>query len=145
MSSGVGREIIEQVARTFLGVRYMHQGRSRRGLDCSGLVVATAKDAGIPVRYDRTNYPRIPKMRNFEEELARGLDQIELDDIGIGDVGVFWITPKRQLPQHCCIFTSRGMIHAHTPSRRVVEHIFAPFWKERLVSAFAIPGVDRHG
>ena len=41
------RHDIVTCARQFLDVRFVHQGRSREGLDCLGLLIATAREAGL--------------------------------------------------------------------------------------------------
>jgi cell wall-associated NlpC family hydrolase len=46
MENVTGRSLIE-AARRYLGVPYKHKGRDHDGLDCAGLVLRSAIDAGI--------------------------------------------------------------------------------------------------
>lgn len=53
-------------ARSYIGVPWVHQGRTRRGLDCIGLVVVSARACGLDVpllsRYGRTpDYPQLKR------------------------------------------------------------------------------------
>ena len=45
-----------EAARSFRNVPFRHQGRSRSGVDCWGLIVATCKTLGISC-YDDLHYP----------------------------------------------------------------------------------------
>jgi cell wall-associated NlpC family hydrolase len=36
-----------EAARTYLGAPWLHQGRSRQGIDCAGLLICAAVDCGI--------------------------------------------------------------------------------------------------
>jgi cell wall-associated NlpC family hydrolase len=52
-----GRTDIVAAARTYLGVPWRHQGRTRAGLDCAGLIVMVARDLALS-DYDSTAYGR---------------------------------------------------------------------------------------
>jgi cell wall-associated NlpC family hydrolase len=47
---------LDEAARQWLGVPFVHQGRTEWALDCVGLLVMAARGAGIPIQ-DRTDYP----------------------------------------------------------------------------------------
>lgn len=59
------REALVLAARAYIGVRWQHQGRTARGLDCAGLVMVALRSLGRkPV--DSIGYPRRP-YRNMLE------------------------------------------------------------------------------
>lgn len=47
-----------QAARSYLGTPWRHQGRSRRGIDCGGLVALAMRDIGHPGQ-DIAGYGRV--------------------------------------------------------------------------------------
>jgi cell wall-associated NlpC family hydrolase len=66
------RMALVREARTYMGVRWRHQGRDRRGLDCAGLVVASLRGIGRAVR-DSTAYGRVPYRGSLEAVLRDNL------------------------------------------------------------------------
>lgn len=132
------REQIVAAARSYIGVRYRHQGRNRLGVDCIGLVVLVGRSCGIEVR-DVGGYARrgdgdvlVSQLESQCLRLARGAQQagdILLLDFGSG-------------PQHIAIMTDAGMVHAYAGARRVVEHRIDEMWAARIVAAYAFRGVE---
>lgn len=59
-----------KVARSYLGVPWVHQGRSRTGLDCVGLIVISARNCGLDVPM-LANYGRTPDYRQLKRELMK--------------------------------------------------------------------------
>lgn len=57
-------------ARSYLSVPWKHQGRTRRGVDCVGLVVLAARSCGLPVPM-LANYGRTPKFAHVKKELMK--------------------------------------------------------------------------
>jgi len=57
-------------ARDYVGVPFVHQGRGRGGLDCAGLVIAAARDCGLPVP-PALRYAPLPPLALIEALLAR--------------------------------------------------------------------------
>jgi len=111
---------IVNAARKYLGVKFQHQGRTKRGLDCLGLVVLAATDCGI-VCNDRTDYSH----RLDKNTLLNGVLNhcYKIDAPEFGCVALFELSPSMQ--QHCAIVTSVDplyIIHAYAPIKMVVEH-----------------------
>jgi cell wall-associated NlpC family hydrolase len=125
---------IIEIARTWLGTKFHHQGRKKgAGVDCIGLVVGVAQELGLQVE-DKTDYGREPN--NFE--LQNGLKaQLKKCELQIGAVALFKMDKE---PQHVGIISDYGdgfgLIHAYAQSRKVVEHNLDELWLGRLVSCY---------
>lgn len=61
-------------ARTFVGTRWRHRGRNRRGIDCVGLLVLSAKATGFPFE-DASHYGRDPWEDRLRSELKKRLGE----------------------------------------------------------------------
>jgi hypothetical protein len=110
-------------AREYLGVPFLHQGRSRRGVDCVGLIILAARDLGYDTR-DRTDY----HVRLIENQLLNGvLDHCDpIQAPAIGCIALFEL-PNHQ--QHIAIVTNLDpvyIIHAYAPVKKVCEHNLPP-------------------
>lgn len=147
----VKRSDIIGAARTYKGTPFRHQGRAKgAGVDCIGLIVCAAREAGIGVQ-DRTDYPLQP----IPSELLAGFGS-NLDRRGDlahrpGDVLVFWIVDPETLPpekraetpQHVALATDAGLIHSWSGgAKRVVEHGMTQGWASRLHSVWTFRGLE---
>ena len=118
-------------ARAYLGVPFVHQGRTRHGLDCIGLLVCAARDAGARIE-DRADYPRDPNGR-LPIELDRQFDAV---DARIpGDILLMRFAGE---PQHIALYTGATLIHSYASIRRVVEHRLDIKWARRIVQTYRI-------
>jgi cell wall-associated NlpC family hydrolase len=134
----VVRDNIVRIARTWLGTPFHHQGRVKgAGVDCAGLVIGVASELGLSA-FDTSGYGRRPDTREMENICHAQMMPIALDDVRPGDV--YLIEIDRQ-PQHLAFATDIGLLHAYAPARRVVEHRIDQDWADRLIAAFALPGV----
>jgi cell wall-associated NlpC family hydrolase len=123
------------VARGFLGTPFRHQGRLPRvGLDCVGLLVATAKAFGMSPS-DCTTYSLIPKEGVLIPYLEKNLVRSER-----GLVASFWIRRPTDPPYHCAIidWERNTMIHAFTSIGKVVEQTYSPFWQKRTTDLWQL-------
>ena len=136
------REAIVEYARTWDGVPYKHQGRSREtGVDCVGLIYVVADHFGLdPV--DFPVYPRVPQGQVMLRELRRRLIEKPVRDRLPGDV--LHLEMGKQL-RHVGILTERNgresLIHAAGLQGRVIEHALDR-WIEKAHSCFAFPGLE---
>lgn len=131
------RAEIVAAARQWLGVPYHHQGRSRFGVDCAGLIVVVARSIGVDVSSDVRGYglsPEGERLRRILETAARPVAFSRP-----GDILLFRFVA---LPQHLGIQTDVGVIHSHARVERVVEHRLNDVWRSRIVGRFAFPGVS---
>lgn len=122
-------------AREWLGTPFHHQGRAKgRGVDCIGLAVGCLRELGIPT-YDPSGYAREPD-GTLERELFKRLELIEIQP------GALLLFRIRRNPQHVAIATDYGMIHSYIGTNKVVEHVIDQWWQDRLITAYALPGVQ---
>lgn len=123
-------------ARGWLGVPFGHQGRSRRGVDCAGLVICVAAELGLPVA-DYRAYGRLPR----GDTLLRVMRDQCTEYAGDPVPGTVALMRFEREPQHLAILAGTTVIHALSTSRRVVEHRLDALWRSRIVGLFALPGV----
>lgn len=130
----VTREQFVAEARTWLDVRWQHQGRNRHGVDCIGLVLVTCWALGL-TDYDVKGYGRTPNAGFLQRECDRMMTRVR--EAQMADV---LLMRYGREPQHMGIVTDRGVIHAYAPARRVVETDVLP-GQLSVAAAYAVPGV----
>ena len=95
-------------ARAYCGVPFRHLGRNRAGLDCVGLLLAAAADAGIraddPGAYDRGH-----RGWDMLEWLGARYDRVPLAEARDGDILVFRSTDTHY-PCHVGLRSTRDLI-----------------------------------
>lgn len=122
-------------ARTWVGVPFRHQGRSRAGVDCAGLFVCVARALDIAVPFDRTDYAWEPDdalHRTLEAHFERVPSRVPGDILLIHMGG---------MPRHMALWTGRSIIHAYTPLDAVVEHRIDDKWARRIAGVYRHPEV----
>jgi cell wall-associated NlpC family hydrolase len=125
-------------ARRYLGVRFVHRGRSAAKLDCVGLVWRAYADAGVVLPCP-TDYGREPDALRFREAVEHALGApVRTPEVG----DVVTLRTKRH-PHHLAIVTDHpeglGLIHASGEHGRVVEHRLDPTYRARIVSIHRRP------
>lgn len=131
----IARETFLAEARSWLGVRWLHQGRSRLGVDCIGLLLVTCWALEL-TDYDVTGYGRAPNADFMRRECDRLM--VRTADPQPGDVYLMRFGIE---PQHIAIVTERGILHARAASRKVVETTLPDAWRHQVVAAYTVPGV----
>jgi cell wall-associated NlpC family hydrolase len=139
----IAREAVVDEARSWIGVRWLHQGRSRHGIDCIGLVVVVRRALGIG-DYDISGYPRAPDGSFMSHFLAAGGVRIGILRAMPADLLLF---KDARSPCHVGIVTARSgdvmhMAHAYAPRHKVLEEPVVNEWQKKWVAAFQMPGVD---
>lgn len=127
----MNREAIVQAARSYIDVPFMHQGRSRHGIDCAGLLTCVAYDLEIKdVRV--TDYGRLPDPDRARSIIEAHMDPVPFAQLQPGDVLSFVIV---QDVQHYGLVVSMEpvrFVHAYQTVGKVVEQsMFGP-WLRRL-------------
>lgn len=121
-------------AQALLGTPFMHQGRSRYGVDCIGLVVLAAQRAGLDVSADQPGYPRDPNGL-LQPALARRLVPVD----GARQPGDVLLMRFAEEPQHVAIWDGAMILHAYARAGRVVRHHLDARWTRRLVATYRFP------
>lgn len=138
-----------ETARTFMNVPFKHRGRTRRGLDCAGLVWCACAEAGV-THPDLKRYGREPHrdgmMRIVIEAVGEPVWQghpgqvVPRELLQVGDVLVMRFDKE---PHHMGIIGTdrlRGLSLIHADGshgvRRVVEHGLDEHWQKRICAVF---------
>jgi cell wall-associated NlpC family hydrolase len=135
------RDLIVAKAREYLGVRWAHQGRTTRGLDCAGLVIVVARDLGL-TDFDTRDYDRQATDETMLRICREQLQPIPRGNIAPGDVLVTAWDKQRHIGfvgNHPA--GGLTMIHAYLPSKKVVEMRLDERMLARVVGSFRFPGV----
>lgn len=139
------RQQVIEVARSWLGVPYRHQGRTKSYVDCIGLIVGIGADLGetIEAPLDYTNSPSGQML--MERSRVQFREVTDRKEPVPGDIMALWGWNRHE-PQHfaiCSHFGSRPtMIHAFSKRGQVVEHGIDPFWEKRLMALFTFKGME---
>jgi cell wall-associated NlpC family hydrolase len=139
---------VVNVARTWLGTKWRHQGRVKGvAVDCIGLVGGVALELGIEGAAEWAadaslhRYGRLPDPVLLFGGCERFMDRIAAADIRIGDVVVMAFDRD---PQHFAIVSDiepMYLIHAYTAVRKVVEN-GAGIWRGRILRAYRFRGIE---
>lgn len=139
-----------QQAIEWIGIPYHHQGRSRVGVDCVGLPLAIAEEAGVlpaDVR-PRMNYGRRP-MEALVEELDKYCTLTDEPKPGVM-VSMRWGRQADKLAAHLAIITpphdprdkDLWIVHAHMRVGKVVWNPLTGIWLRRVAHYWQLPGID---
>lgn len=130
---------IVTIARTFIGVPFRHQGRSRYGLDCAGLVVETWRAAGcLPEGFREPKaYGRLPSA-----ELIAAVERY-CTPTTRADAGTLVLIrwTNHPDPSHLAICTGDTLIHAYQIASAVIENGYRGAWLRDTHSLWRMPGV----
>lgn len=125
-------------AHEWVGVRYLHQGRTRFGCDCLGFIAALMGELGEPrlLEWLPINYGREPQSLLIENVTAHTTPEV-LQPAAL--ILIQW--PLTEFASHAAIYTGVSMIHAYESVGRVVEHGYREPWIARTAGVWALPGV----
>ncbi|HWP59522.1 MAG TPA: hypothetical protein VNL14_16640 [Candidatus Acidoferrales bacterium] len=138
-------EIIAE-ARTWLEVPWVHQGRSRHGVDCLGLPVNVAHHFRLTDR-DYVTYGYTPNWRLLYKMLDEACIRVKSkDDLRLADVPVFWMdTGLVEEQMHLGIVADGGnplsIIHCYRRVGKVCENVFDQYWIDRIDRIYRFKGV----
>lgn len=96
----ITREQIVAVAKSYKGVKYADQGRSRdEGFDCVGLLITVGNDLGyFGDHFDYKEYGKNPDGETMDRLLNEHMDKIDISEAQPGDV---LSMDFGNSPQHC--------------------------------------------
>lgn len=123
-------------AREWLGVPFLHQGRTHLGCDCLGFIAGVLNELGSTtlLAHLPNNYRRDPQALLVDglEALCR---RIELQAGAL----VLIRFPEMAHPSHAAIYTGKSLIHAYQTAGKVVEHNYGEPWVRQTDSIWAAP------
>lgn len=137
---------IVKYARTWIGTRWVHQGRGRGGIDCAGLLVKTAQHFDLPYA-DLKGYGRTPDSAFYRQIKQYSIPVRPRTPIH-GAIGIF---NDSIMPCHTGIFSvdpdgTVTVIHSESwPKRRVHEQGYedsSQSLRDRLVDIRLFKGVN---
>jgi cell wall-associated NlpC family hydrolase len=127
-------------ARSFLGVRFRHRGRTNRGIDCAGLVIL-ARNAALGTEDDFHDYPRIPTETSVTEILLPYAEKIKRSEARSGDVAQMQWNGRAI---HLGILTGAGtVIHASAEADAVIERPISVRGNGRIAAIWRLKGVPQ--
>lgn len=132
-------------ARCWTGVRWKHQGRSRAGIDCAGLVIKVGEALGL-MEFDTRDYGPQASDESMLRLCREHLKEIGKDQMSPGDVIVMRFGSNRHLGI-AGDYPHGGLsiIHAFTPIRKVTESRYDENWLRQMggsfLACFRFPGV----
>ena len=152
MNYSITKKEVLDAARSFLNVKWLHQGRDPQfGLDCVGYCSAVAKAIDYPTIIDMTDYGREPNPLELIRMLRANLDEIELSEFGAADI-LLMKPMQSDSPRHVAFCETlendpkRGIEPSilHAANRVGIQKVIRePLqnYRSRLVKAFRIRGL----
>lgn len=136
----IERAQIVDEARRWLGVPYVHQGRTRHGVDCIGFVLCVRNALAGWEQLERAprNYARQPRDGLLLDQVRAACFLLDAPEDG-ALILIRW--PRTQHPSHVAIYAGGNLIHAYQRARRVVETGFRAHWLRNAHSYWRLPGV----
>ena len=127
-------------ARKWLGIPWRHQGRTKKGIDCIGLILNVGKSLGL-IDYNLRiqNYSRLPDPINTQNTINQYVLQSEEMDTG----DILWIKITN-IPMHFAFYDKEKgtIIHSFQTIGKVAEQTFDNKWRKRLHSHYRFIGIE---
>jgi len=128
-----------ECARSYVGCKWRHRGRSRFGIDCIGLVIKALQAGGIAFK-DRLDYGRDARENGLERELREHFGEPVNDALQAGDI-VLMHFEEQTAPNHVGIIGIHNerltLIHS-SGELLVCEHGLEGEWLSRIVARFRL-------
>lgn len=132
------RDRIVAKARSWIGVRWRHQGRTRHGVDCVGLIYVVGAALNL-VSYDFRGYGRDTSILDIDPHL-RAAGMIEHEDTSTAMPGDVILIRDRIMPVHMAILTGGSRaVQASAAHRMVVEDTYRG--ARNIMAVYSYPGV----
>lgn len=137
----IPRTLFVQRVRDYIGTPFVHQGRTKKGVDCVGLLIVVAREFNlIDPDYDYTNYGKFNDPKILLRELDRFMIRKSIKERIEGDIVCFALP---SFPCHVAICSGHGkIIHALNTRKKVVEHTLTQGWEKKIRLCYSVPGVE---
>lgn len=139
---------IVRVARTWGGVRYLHQGRNRFGADCVGFPMGVYAELGVKIEDFRAYGQEADPddlLRRIRSALGAeiAVAPVRESDLLPGDILVFHF-PRSDLSRHLAIVSDRetgglNFIESNGNEGRVIERRLDERYLSRVTHVFRRP------
>ena len=139
-----GADIVAE-ARSYMGVRWKHQGRDRSGIDCAGLVIKVGQAFDV-LDFDTADYGPQASDESMLRLCREHLIEVGRDAMAPGDILVMRFGGNRHMGiVGDYLYGGPSVIHAFTARRKVTEHRFDDAWLKAMgasfLACFRFPGV----
>lgn len=126
-------------ARSFMGCRWRHQGRSREGVDCIGLVVAARAALGLQT-LDVNDYNRKQPGEPMLEYCRLHMLPVQIGDLRAADILVMAYGDFRHMAIVAdCVYGGLSLVEAHLEVGKVAERRLDDALLARVRGAFRMP------
>ncbi len=136
-----GRQLVEE-ARRWIDIPFAHQGRSRWGVDCIGLIICV-RDTLSPWPEGMQSSRKYK--RNAVGDLLPGLEatctRIQIPEPGAVAL-IAWPGQKPTDASHVGLITPDNLIHSYQAAGRVAETGYRGHWLRWTQSLWRLPGVE---
>lgn len=137
------REKLASIAMKWIGVPYEHRGTTRKGCDCTGILIGIAGEMGFLEGYELRQYPVQWNLHSGAgnqviEEIERFAERIENAEAGPGDIAVMRFG---RCPAHCGIIVDDNglMVHSLKTNGRVTYGMLRnSMWSKRWCATYRI-------
>ena len=118
-------------ARECVGVPYLHQGRSLKGMDCCGVLVHVFKRLGLEY-FDDDSYGHEPCPKHLRKTLD---NQPSLKHTGkMGDVLIMSFAGRAC---HLALHSDGVIVHSYKSVGKVIEQRLCSKWAKRIVRGYS--------
>lgn len=129
-------------AANWVRIPYLHRGMTKRGVDCTGLIIAIFHELGFLENYQLRQYPIDWNLHGgageyIETEIVKVADEIPKHETQPGDLILLQFG---RCLSHCAIVMPGGlMLHAFQTAGKVTYDLLrGPKWVKRWAKTFRL-------